>query len=155
MLRFWIGFCNMLPLLLDTPITFGVTGTARRMGPIGFDFDDNATASWTVAVSASLTMQFKPPVKDLVLRMSVTPYLRAPTVEEQQFSVYVNGLLIDHLALASAEDVALPLPRSYLMQRETRLTLVIPTARRPKDIGGENDARRLGLLIKGITFATA
>lgn len=144
----------MLNLPLDTPITFGSTGTARRMAPVGLDFDDNATASWTTAVSAGLTMQVKAPVKDIVLRMSVTPYLRGTVLEEQQFSVYINGLLLDHLALAGAEDVALPLPRSYMMQRDTRLTIVIPTARRPKDIGAENDARRLGLLIKGITFAT-
>lgn len=144
----------MLTLPLDTPITFGATGSARRMAPVGLDFADQPAASWTTEPSAALTMQVKAPLKDIVLRMSLAPYLRAPTVEEQQFSVFINGLLLDHLVLASAEEIALPLPRSYLMQRETRLTLVIPTARRPKEVGGENDARRLGLLIRGITFAT-
>lgn len=145
----------MTNVLLDTPVTFGATGSARQMMPFGFDFDDNASASWTIEVSAGLVCQIKPPMRDLVLRMSVSPFLRTPGVEEQQFSVHANGLLVGHVAVPGPEDVALPLPRSYLSQREIRLTIVIPTARRPKDLGVGQDARRLGLLFKGITFATA
>lgn len=145
----------MSNLLLDTPITFGTTGSARQMMPFGFDFDDNAGASWTTDVCAGLVPQLKPPLRDLVLRMSASPFLWPPAVEEQQFSVHASGLLVGHVVVAGPEDVALPLPRSYLLQREIRLTLVIPTARRPRDLGAGHDARRLGLLLKGITFATA
>ena len=139
-------------LQFNEPITFGPAGTAKELKPSGLSFDDAGPYSWTIAPMADLEVQL-PIARDTIsLEINATPFTPEGNISLQQVFVYLNGLFQGFCALEKHETRSIPIVRSALTTRASRLTFVIPTAASPKSIGVGDDIRELGLALNSLTF---
>lgn len=106
---------------------------------------------WTVDDDSWLSFDTPVPAGEYRLRLTMSPYLRAPEIDRQNMRVFVNDALLETLMLVSPgmqfNEFKLA---SEVLQRSpvTRLWFHHPGAVRPSDFEGTTDRRRLAFAFK-------
>ena len=133
-------------------ITFGRTGTARKLNCSGIDFDEDTGRSWTHAPVAELDCSLSFPRQDVLLEIEASPYLVPNRISVQKMFIYLGGSFIGYCALTGHSVREFLVNRNTVANRFTRLSLVIPTAVSPLSLGLSEDVRELGICLSSILF---
>jgi hypothetical protein len=96
-----------------------------------------------------------PPGSDLVLDMTLKPYLVQGKLEKQQVTVSVNGYKLETLTIDKHEtrDYRVTIPSKTLSGSQLAIVFDIPTATAPVDLGIGTDVRTLGVSFKSIRIS--
>lgn len=131
---------------LNEPITFGSNGTIADYEPYGMDLGEKGLA-WTSKEEAGFSANFGALQADVRLQLTVSPYVPADLVPQQQVFVYVNGTWVGFRQVAGHQVLEFTLPRSLVSARLVRIGLAIPTAVSPKRLNLGEDMRKLGVAL--------
>lgn len=141
-----------MAIAYNEPITFGRNGTARALKCHGIDFDDCEDRSWTRAPVAELVIPLQLSRQDILLELEATPFVVPERISYQQVFMFVSGLFVGFATLENSGRSAFLLHRQAISGRDTRVTLVLPTAISPKKLGLGEDMRELGIYISSMLF---
>jgi hypothetical protein len=140
---------------LNERITFGRRGTARALKCRGIDFEEAESHSWTCDPVSELEIELPFARQDVSFQIEASPFIVPHRVDSQQVFLFVAGLFTGFFTLEGFATNVFPISRNVLSGRETRLTLVIPTAISPKRLKLGDDERQLGIYISTILFSAA
>jgi hypothetical protein len=138
----------------NEPITFGSTGNAVGLNCNGIDFSEDGGRSWTRASVAEMDIQLPFARQDVELELNASPFLVPGKLAAQNVFIFLGGLFVGYLTLAAPTIRSFPVNRGVVSGRSTRLSLVIPTAASPQQLGLSEDLRELGIYLTSITFKT-
>lgn len=139
--------------LTNESITFGANGSARALAPVGFDFSEEVSLSWTTEPCSELEFELALPRKDFFIAVTGVPFLHPGKINRQQLSIFVNGLFCGTRVFHENETHKFPVKRSAISGRTTKLQLFIPTATSPSDLGISADIRALGIAVSAIQIS--
>ena len=139
---------------LNDVITFGRRGLAGSLKSRGIDFEEADSHSWTIAPVAELEIELPFARQNIFFQIEATPFTVANLVEFQQVFLFVGGLFTGFFNLYGFVSKSFPVSRSALSGRETRVTLVIPTAISPMRLKLGHDERELGIYISSMVFSS-
>ena len=138
----------------NEPITFGRAGSAVNLDCNGIDFSDDANQSWTCLPVAEVDIQLPFARQDVVIQIEASPFLVPNAVSAQKVFIFLGGLFVGYYTLTGHTTRTFPVSRSVVSGRAARLSLVIPTAASPKELGLSEDLRELGIYLTSIVFKT-
>ncbi len=110
-----------------------------------------ATATWTGDSEAGLHLPLAPGTRGCVLRLTAAPYRVAHKLGAQRVLVLAAGRLVGRMRVEApgVADLAIP-AAATLGRRVLTLTLVLPDARRPFELGDSEDRRLLALSVSRV-----
>ncbi len=126
-------------------------GAGRRDILGGGWCDAESTATWTGGSEAGLHLPLAPGTQGCVLRVTAAPYRVAHKLGAQRVLVLAGGRLAGRMRYEApgVAELAIP-PWATLGRRVLTLTLVLPDARRPFELGDSEDRRLLGLCVSRV-----
>lgn len=142
-----------MPLNYNDPISFGRGGSAQTLNCTGVDFSEWG-GSWTDAPVASLDIDLPYARQDVLLELDAEPFLVDRVLPAQKMFIYLGGLFIGFCTLRAHAIKSFRVPRANVSGRTNCLTLVIPTATSPQELGLSGDERQLGVYLKEVSFRT-
>jgi hypothetical protein len=148
---------NAMPnnLKLNEVVTFGKKGTIQRLEPFGFDLSEELL-SWTIEDMAGFSFAIEGALDpNLRLKITAQPFVDQKKLVQQQFFVYLNGIMVGFCSLTGYQTMEFAVPRSAISTRGCRITFVIPTATSPKTLGLSADRRKLGIALSSVALITA
>lgn len=135
-----------------TDITFGLLGNADDF--LGFGWSSPmSNGCWNNGHNSSLKIELDVPDTDLLLKASLTPYIRTK-VAEQDIHVLANGAQID-LWSAGKQQVhhfRAVIPRELIHSPEMEIGFILPNAVSPRSIGAGGDGRKLAILMRSLSL---
>lgn len=138
----------------NEPITFGSNGNAVGLNCNGIDFSEDGGRSWTRTPVAEMDIQLPFARQDVEVELNASPFLVPGVVAAQNVFIFLGGLFVGYLTLTAHTIRSFPVNRGVVSGRSTRLSLVIPTAVSPQQLGLSEDLRQLGIYLTSITFKT-
>jgi hypothetical protein len=139
----------------NEPITFGRSGTAKKLNCTGIDFSEDGNQSWTSAPVAELDIHLPPARQDVVVQLEASPFIIPDIISAQQVFIYIAGLFIGYRTLRGHDVMTFPISRNIISGRLNRMSLVVPTAIAPSASFLSEDMRELGICLHSIVFKTA
>jgi hypothetical protein len=133
-------------------IVFGRTGTAGPFQGRGWSEQPDEHSCWTNGPEAELVFRTVAPPADILLSLQVAPFLPAGAIQRQDVTVFFNYFRVDFLEVGAPGEHAIYLPRELFTLRTARLRFHIPNCRSPKELGLNQDVRRLGLAFESVTL---
>lgn len=133
-------------------ITFGRTGTAKKLNCSGIDFGEDTGRSWTCTPVAELDCALSFPRQDVSFEIEASPFIVPGHISVQQLFIFLGGAFVGFCALTGHAVREFLVNRNVISGRGTRLSLVIPTAVSPSALGLSEDLRELGIYLSSITF---
>ena len=112
------------------------------------------TVQASIAPVAELEIELPFAKQNISFQIEAAPFTVANLVEFQQVFLFVGGLFIGFFTLHGFTSKTFPVTRSVLSGRETRVTLVIPTAISPKRLKLGDDEHELGIYISSMLFSS-
>ena len=107
------------------------------------------TATWTGGSEAVLHLPLAPGTAGCVLRLAAAPYRVAHKLGAQRVLVLAKGRLVGRMRYEAPGVAELAIPaEAALGRRVLTLTLVLPDARRPFELGDSEDRRLLALSVR-------
>lgn len=142
-------------LNVNEPIAFGANGTARRFLRSGWSSGDDLDGmTWTEGHLAEICFRMSVPRNDMFVELEFDPFVHAGEVPRQQVWIHLNGWFVGYVsASVAATRVAFELRSSWFVTRGNTLTLALPDAVVPSEVGAGRDARRLGLSVRTVTVS--
>ena len=137
----------------NEPITFGRGGSALGLNCTGIDFGEEGY-SWTCAPVAEMDVQLPFARQDVALQLEASPFLVPDKLFVQKVFIFLGGLFVGYYSLRGHAVRAFPINRNVVSGRATRLSLVLPNAASPAEMGLSEDERELGIYLTSITFRT-
>ncbi len=140
---------------LGSIIYFGIGGNAEQyieQFPMrGWSEPENGFR-WTDGQTANFVFSLQKPENDLVLNLSLCPFL-AGQLKSQRLSVSMNGhRLQDFLLKRDMPNLIIDIPRSYSNEEIQRITFDLPDAVSPEDLGVSVDPRKLGISVRTLSI---
>ena len=115
-----------------------------------------ASGTWTGEAEAGLHLPLRPGTRACVLRLDAAPYRVAHKLGAQRVLVLAGGRLLGRLRLDAPGVAELAIPAEATQGRRVlSLTLVLPDARRPFELGDSDDRRLLGLSVRRVRLLAA
>ncbi len=115
-----------------------------------------ASGTWTGEAEAGLLLPLRPGTRGCVLRLSAAPYRVAHKLGAQRVLVLAGGRLVGRLRFDAPGVASLAIPAEATQGRRVLgLTLVLPDARRPFELGDSEDRRLLGLSVRRVELLAA
>jgi hypothetical protein len=128
-------------------IDFGVSGNSNIIKSIGWSStEENST--WTEGKQADLNFSLKKPEKDLILTMKMTPLLGGKT-KVQNLIVTANNQEIKKVSIDSYGTYKFSIPKN-IVNDQLKISLILPDAISPYDVGMSEDKRKLALSVENI-----
>jgi hypothetical protein len=143
-----------MPISYNEPITFGIAGSAAGLNCAGIDFSEDGIESWTSAPVAELDIQLPFARQDVALELEASPFLVPEVVLVQRVFIFLGGMFVGYSTLRGHAQRAFSVNRNVVSGRATRLSLVLPDAVSPEQLGLSEDRRELGVHLTSITFRT-
>ena len=134
------------------PISFGRRGIVRQLKCRGIDLDEALDQSWTTEPVAEIELVLPFVRKGLAIEIAGTPFTVPGKISSQQLFVFINGLFAGFVLMTAFKTQRFSLSGSTVPFRETRLTLVMPTAVSPASLQPSSDLRELGICLSSLTF---
>ncbi len=128
-------------------------GAGRRDILGGGWCDAESTATWTGGSEAGLHLPLAPGTRGCVLRVAAAPYRVAHKLGAQRVLVLAGGRLVGRMRYEAPGVAELAIPAWATLGRRVltlTLTLVLPDARRPFELGDSEDRRLLGLCVSRV-----
>jgi hypothetical protein len=137
-----------------TPIHFGTSGNAMRYQGIGWHGPQKNGFTWTREKKVELFFTVKPPEKDIVLAMTLKPYLVPNKLKKQQVTILVNNQIVKTLELTKRKvaEYKVTIPKHLVKGTNLNILFDIPTATAPVDLNIGTDVRTLGIALKSLTL---
>lgn len=131
-------------------IHFGIGGNAEQY--LGKDITQGWSNPeeghrWTDGHTAIFLFSLPRPENDLMLNVTVTPFL-AGRLKSQGLSIWMNGVKLQDVLLTSGnmQNLTIKIPRNYFEAEVQRINFKLPDATSPKDLGiSTDDDRKLGV----------
>jgi hypothetical protein len=143
-----------MPISYNEPITFGSAGSATRLNCTGIDFSEDGTESWTSAPVAEMDIQLPFARQEVALELEASPFLVRDIVLAQRVFIFLGGMFVGFCTLRGHAQRAFSVNRNVVSGRAARLSLVLPDAVSPEQLGLSEDQRELGIRLASITFRT-
>ena len=126
-------------------------GAGRRDILGGGWCEGESTATWTGDSEAVLHLPLAPGTRGCVLRLAAAPYRMAHKLGAQRVLVLAGGRLVGRMRFEAPGVAELAIPaQATLGRRVLTLTLVLPDARRPFELGDSEDRRLLALSVSRV-----
>ena len=108
---------------------------------------------WTDGHTSVFECYLPKPKTDLVLKMTIIPFLGNNQIECQRVSILMNDhKLKDVLRVSDTENLTIEIPHNYFEEEIQRITFELPDAISPKDLGVSADARTLGIAVRMLSM---
>lgn len=134
-------------------ITFGARGNFSRFEPKGWGSPtDSPTLTWTTAYVSQLRFTVQPPRARQCVHVTLTPFLGDGKLQRQDVNFYMNGLWFGYMRVKERMVGEFLLLREMFSSRENLLSISIPEAASPVELGLGADQRLLGFAFEQITF---
>lgn len=118
----------------------------------GIDFSEHADRSWTDASTAELDILLPPSRQAVVVEIDALPFTVPDVLMSQEVFVFLGGLFAGFGRFTDRATISLPLSRNVGTNRLARMSIVLPNAASPADMGLNEDQRQLGICLTSITF---
>ncbi len=138
-----------------TALSFGATGTFKPLQNGGWAINSSSDSTWTRDSRAGLSIPFAETDADVLMRVTIKPFLVAGKLDQQNVSVLVGENVVAQWLLTERryQTRELILPVSMINRDgRTEISFMIPGARSPKSLGTGSDTRSLGLSFKHLQF---
>ena len=143
-------------LRLNEEVTFGQKGSIKEYAKHGWSLDeDNPSYTWTNDLEAGIHFNAQASNANLTLKLIGLPYLGEGKMDCQRAWVHLNGMYCGIFTVSDSFEVSVPLRGTWMEPRSNLLTLTIPNAKSPKELGIGADQRRLGLALRSMVMAQA
>ena len=140
-------------VLVDVSLAAGA-GRRDILGEGWCAAEPNGT--WTGEPEARLHLPLQPGTQGCVLRLAAAPYRVAHKLGVQRVLVLAGRRLVGRLRFEAPGVAALAIPSDATQGRRVlSLTLVLPDARRPFELGDSEDRRLLGLSVGRVELLAA
>ena len=139
--------CFKLPAVVN----FGIGGNAFNYIVSGFSNSEDGFR-WTEGNKAVLRFPVNDVPDNLIARFDLAPLLRAGILDAQHVEVFVNGEKIADWELTGRTVKEISLSRSLLQSQRIEITFLLPDAASPKDLGINDDPRKLAVAFRAIHF---
>ncbi len=145
----------MAELRLAEGIKFGSSGNFSRLEPQGWaQPEENPILTWTTAAVSQLRFAANIPRGRMQIRLVFAPFI-AKGVRYQDATFYLNGLWLGFVRARERTICEFPIPREAWNPRDNILSVVVPGAIAPADLGVGADTRSLGLAFEQMMFKEA
>lgn len=152
-----VKFVPPPPYTPGSVIYFGIGGNAEQY--LGKDITQGWSGPeeghrWTDGQTAVFLFSLPRPENDLILNVTVTPFL-AGRLKRQNLSIWINGVKLQDVLLTSGnmQNLTIKIPRNYFEEGVQRITFKLPDAISPKYLGiSTDDDRRLGIAFHTLTM---
>ncbi len=115
-----------------------------------------SSGTWTGEAEVRLFLPLRPGARGCVLRLSAAPYRVAHKLGVQRVLVLAGGRLVGRLRFEAPGVASLAIPAdATLGRRVLALTLLLPDARRPFELGDSDDRRLLALSVSRVELLAA
>lgn len=132
-------------------IRFGREGNYEKYQGYGWSQPENGL-TWTNGKSASLIIPVKQPTGDLVLNMSLSPFV-ASNHKEQRLIIFVNGSRLAQWKLTNTGQYKITVPKKYITNSSLEINFELPDATSPSKLKMSADPRLLGIGMQSITIS--
>ena len=142
------------PYTWGTVIPFGREGTAVQYQVSGWSFPEDGF-TWTYGNSSALMIPVDT-IPDTVFFTIQGRAFTGPGLSGQRAMLSVNDNEIPEPVLmdSTVSRFTLPVPTRYLKKGDNLITLRLPDASSPKELGISQDARMLGLGVSSVSFSS-
>jgi hypothetical protein len=152
--RIYAIHTNISPYEWGSPIQFGRDGSSRQYQVSGWSFPEDGF-TWTSGGESTIRI----PVENVPESVSFTIQGRAftgPGLSGQRaFLTINNNTLAEPILMnGSISRVSIPVPAGYVKNGDNELSLRLPDATSPKNLGMSPDDRLLGLGVFNITLSS-
>ncbi len=139
------------------PVDVSLAAGAGRRDILGAGWcDAEATATWTGEAEVGLYLPLAPGTQGCVLRLTAAPHRVAHKLGAQRVLVLAGGRLVGRMRLDAPGVAELAIPAGATLGRRVLvLTLVLPDARRPFELGDSEDRRLLALSVSRVELLPA
>lgn len=142
------------PYEWNTPISFGPNGTGPLYQGIGWHEAQKAGFTWTREKRVELFFTLGPGQKDIILLMTLKPFLVPGRLDKQEVSVCVGNRRLKNLILTNPEmaEYQVVIPQNAIVNSRLDIVFEIPTATAPVDLNMGVDVRQLGFALQSLTL---
>lgn len=146
---------KMKLLRFNEPIKCGTTGNIRDYAVSGWALGENSPDfSWTEAAEARLQFNAQSTSALLNLHISGFPFLADGRIDCQRVWVHLNGMYCGIFSVNDNFEQVMQIRGSWLEPKNNFLTLTLPYAKSPAQLGMGEDRRILGLGIRSVILRT-
>ncbi len=132
-------------------ITFGANGNYREFDLEGISTSPDPDTAWTVEPHARIGFRLINPRQIAGLMITARPYLGNGKIKVQRCWVHINGIFVNFGVYRPDGDKEIGAQDALRVGTNT-LSLVLPDAVSPNELGLGSDLRVLGLALKEISF---
>jgi hypothetical protein len=131
-------------------LTFGTTGNAVPSQVSGFSWPEDGY-TWALGPQAVLRVKLQPGHGDLMLELSLRPFMLPPYMVRQRVGLTVDGTEIGVEWAQDDSVLGFRIPAALVEgSSEILIKLALPDAASPSDLHAGGDSRRLGGQIRGL-----
>jgi hypothetical protein len=136
---------------LPFKVQFGASGDYKLWAADGWHHDVNDREHTWASHLAKLRVMLEFTNNDLLLEVDVIP-LRARGVDQELF-VFMNGAFVAYWPVAQSGVRKARIESTFLGARDSVISLLMPKALCPRDVGVSNDERTLGLAFRSLSIS--
>jgi hypothetical protein len=127
-----------------TLIKFGISGNGEAYLSSGWT-KTSPVVNWNDGHSAELIFGIKEPPRDVIMKITLVPYIVPGKLDQQRINISVNGQLAHNLLCnnPNVNQFTLVVSREMLQSDRMVLSFEFPDAKSPLEIGESHDARIL------------
>ncbi len=142
------------PYLWNTVVQFSPQGSGMLYQGIGWHEAQTSGFTWTREKRVELFLTVAPPQKDIILEMTLKPFLVKGKLDQQEVTVWVSNRAIKTLLLTNPEMAVyrVIIPRGAVVGSKLSIVFQIPTATAPVDLNIGSDVRDLGFALQSMVL---
>jgi len=146
-----IGIDSRQPSLTGTSDAITKARNACSMTTFGLDIPKGLTEGWTDGNIVAFQFVGRRVTGEVDFTLDVLPYLGSGALRKQTVKINVNGVQIRSMDVSNDGPITVAVPMTAWNKSSViTVTLALPDAVSPSDLGLSNDGRKLGLLIHSV-----
>ena len=146
-----IGIDSKEPSLTGTSDAVTKARSTCSMTTFGLDIPTGQSEGWSDGNIVAFQFAGRHVTGDVGFVLDVRPYLGSGTLRKQKVRINVNGVQVESLDVNDDRHITVAVPGTVWNKSSVvTVTLVLPDAVSPSDLGLSNDSRKLGLMIRSV-----
>ncbi|MFU8831203.1 MAG: hypothetical protein ACNA7J_03510 [Wenzhouxiangella sp.] len=132
-------------------VNVGLMGNGGQYLGAGWSQQDDRHC-WSNDSEAVISLEVESPGNDLLLALDLIPHIHPQALPEQRVGIFVNGHKAGEWIGTERrrERVEVEVPKSWVGDSDMSITLRLPDAASPADLGTGGDRRHLGIALINI-----
>jgi len=147
----WI-FLRSRHKIIGPGIYFGERGNAAQYQQEGW-FGPDKVFTRTKGKSAELLITIPKSKTDIIMYAEIDPFVVPGKLEKQRVTIYINDRKAGEWIVSGPGEYNVTIPHDYLEGCELKISLELPDAASPADLGVSSDSRILGLGVRTIKIS--